>query len=119
MKFKFLAVALLLLASPFASAACGNNPKPPKLLDESQLDQQQVSTLDTQMESYFDQVKSFRSCIDTEVGELVTEGTPDSYYDSPEYQARFNQLTKKGAAAEQRMQDAIERYNYLLEILAD
>jgi len=107
------------LATPaFAFDNCGNAPTSPLLLDQTQLTNEQLANIEPQMETYFENVESYRACIDSAVSSLAPADATEEFYESSEYLLHFDALSQKSSLAQRRMDEVIERFNYLMQIAA-
>ena len=119
MKPQLVTFISLLLSSCAAFANCGVNPSAPVELEQVQLTVQQLQTLESQLDGYFAEVDSYKFCIDQQVSQLAPADAPLEVFDSPEYQAQFDELASLLKDAESRKTATVERFNYLVEIASD
>ena len=116
MKNRIIATFTCLMFPLVAAADCGYIPAPPVMLQEAQLSSAQFSELEPQMESYFNAIETYTTCINDEISQLPPANATESYFLTPEYRAAFEGLNSKSDMALQRMTETTDRYNYLVEI---
>ncbi len=116
MKKTIIQLAVFLLLPLNALADCGYLPAAPALLVEPQLTTAQFSDLGPQMEAYIGQIQNYRECINDEINALAPDGAPQEYFSSDEYQYGYSQLSSATDFAQQKLQETLDRYNYLIEI---
>lgn len=111
---KSVLVALAFTPVVYGQSECDVVPVPPSLLELAELTAEQLDTVTGELNTYFEQVETYKACIDDAITQLAPEDAPLDYYDSPEYQARFEQLNGLVEAAQHNADLAIDRHNYLL-----
>jgi len=116
MKKYALALSLLFIAPTAAQASCGVIPTPPQILELAQLDAPQLETVKGEMSDFFEEVSTYRNCVDDLISGIAPADAPIEYFDSAEYQAQFDSYAQLSEAAELRMKLAVDRFNYLVEI---
>ena len=116
MKKIIIQLAVCLLFPLHAFADCGYLPAAPELLVEPQLTAQQFSDLGSQMDAYINQIKAYQECINGEINALTPDDAPQEYFSSDEYQYAYSQLASATEFSQQKMQETLDRYNYLVEI---
>lgn len=118
-RFTGILLLSLLFASTSSAANCGYLPTPPSALEENQLTLDQISVLETAVETYIAQVDGYMACLDEAIGSLAPADATEAFYESAEYQTRFDALRSQITVAEAQKITALERHNYLLENAAE
>lgn len=112
--------ALLCLMFPFSALAdCGYIPTPPVMLQQSQLTSAQFTELEPQMEAYFAEIETYKTCIDGETNQLLPVGANEEDYESQQYQTAFDVLMQKINSSNEAKLRTIARYNFLIENVSD
>lgn len=108
-----IATISVLAFSNSALADCGGLPQFPSLLSETQLTQSELGYLQNDMESFKSSLDTYMYCLDEQIASISNENEDPAYYDSPEYQALFDQHMQLVETANQHKKLAKERANYL------
>lgn len=113
---KQLIILFATLLLPLASYAnCGVVPQAPAALAKVQLTAAAFEALSPEMDSYFDAIATFKTCVENAIAELVpADADPDSFQ-TPAYLAGHQTLMGYYQQAEQQQATAIERYNHLVD----
>lgn len=94
---------------------CGALPKTLAALEQSQLTIDQLSALDTEIDTYIGKANAYSVCLDREIASLTPENATKAHFDSAEYQANFDAIRNKITFSEAQKESVLARHNYLLE----
>lgn len=119
MNKRVIPASLCLMFPLVALADCGYVPSPPAMLQQPQLSSARFVELEPQMEAYFAEIESYKTCIDGETNQLLPVGASEEDYESQQYQTSFDVLMQKINSSNDAKLRTIERYNFLIEHVSD